>query len=196
MKRFGLLLAMVLVLTACGPAPTAATPDIPSTVAAVSSTMLAGTLTAQPSSTPVPTNTPQPTATQTPTDTPTATSSGSQTLTPTLPAVLAGPSATPWTGTFSPGNTDGLPTGLLQIQNNTGQPEITVTLNGTTTARQQPVYYSYKVTNSLNINIFWASYQYIVLIPGKRTMTGTFSQASKDKTTMRVDLTKVVIMGP
>jgi hypothetical protein len=149
--------------------------------------MLAGTLTAQPSATPSFTSSPQPTPTVQPTET--------TTLEPTI-SPTPSRTATPWSGHFSPGDTEGLPTGLLRIENNSGVSEIIVTLNGITLTREQPVYYSYKVTGSLNLNIYWARYQYIVQIPGKRVLTGTFGQASKDKTTMRVNLTQVVIVGP
>lgn len=196
MKRSGLLLFFAMLLSACSPAPAPApTPDLNATVAAISGTMLAGTLTAQPSSTPLPTETPQPTATTAPSDTPTPGSAATPSLSPAQITVLA-PTSTAWIGTFSPGNTNDLPTGILQIINNTGQPEIMVTLNGITTSREQPVYYAYTVNTVLNLNVYWASYQYMVQIPGKRIMTGSYTQQSKDKTTMRVDLTKVAIIGP
>jgi hypothetical protein len=200
MKRTGLLLSFLLILTACGPAPTqVATPDIQSTTAAIAGTMVAATQSAQPSPTLKPTDTQTPTTTPTsiPTLTPTLESGNTGTLTPTPDLTVVGvATATAWSGTFAPGNTNGLPTGLLRIENNTGEKEIIVTLSGITMTREQPVYYSYKVTGALNITILWARYQYMVQIPNKRILTGTFGQNSKDKTTMRVDLTKIVITGP
>jgi hypothetical protein len=200
MKRSGLLLSLLLFLTACGRAPKPiATPDIQGTTAAIAGTMVAATQTAQPSLTPNPTDTP--TSTITPTSIPTMTitveSSSAGTLTPTPDLSLGGvATATAWSGTFAPGNTEGLPTGLLHIENNTGVKEIIVTLTGVTMTREQPVYYSYLVNGSLNITILWARYQYMIQIPNKKIFTGTFGQNSKDKTTMRIDLTKVVITGP
>jgi hypothetical protein len=210
MKRTGLLLlVMVLMLSACGqaPAPTA-TPDVAGTAMA----MAAATLAAQPSATLAPSETPLPAATVTtpPTEiataeptsadavTPTIEPTNADALTPTIaPTNMPGlASATAWEGTLSPGNTDGLPTGLLHIENDTGVKEIIVTLTGVTMTREKLVYYSYKVTGALNITILWARYKYVILIPGKKTYTGTFGQNSKDKTLMRIDLTKVVIVGP
>jgi len=200
MKRSGLLLAILFILTACGPAPTpAATPDIQGTIAAMSGTLVAATLTAQPSATLVPTKPALPTATATslPSETATLEPFAAAALTPTLDPALSGrASATAWTGTLSPGNTEGLPTGLLRIENNTGVKEIIVTLTGVTMTREKTVYYAYKVTGALNITILWARYQYVIQIPNKRTLTGSFGQNSKDKTLMRVELTKVVIAGP
>jgi hypothetical protein len=193
MKHFGLMLIMIFAFTACGPAPTPApTPDINATIAALSNTMLAGTLTAQPTKTPVPTETLSPTATPTMlvSETPTLE------LATSVPSPTTGPSATPWTGFFDPGNTNDLPTGLLRIENLSGEKEITVTLNGITLSRDQPVYYAYKVTGAFNIDVKWARYSYVIQIPNKRTITGTFGIASKDKTTMKIYLTKVVVAGP
>jgi hypothetical protein len=194
MKRFGLLLIASLIFTSCGTAPTPApTQDLNATIEAISNTMVAATLTAQPTATSVPTNTPLPTQTATvaPTETSTPDAmAGSPTPDPALP------SATAWTGTFDPGNTDGLPTGILRIQNLSGEKEIIVTLNGVTLTREQPVYYAYKVTGALNIIVKWARYNYVIQIPNKRMLTGSFGIASKDKTTMNISLTKVVVLGP
>ena len=214
MKKTSLLLiVMLLMLSACGPAPVAtATPDIPGTAVAAAGTVAAATLAALPSATLAPSDTPLPAPTETsvPTDAATPTDAAAPTeaatseptaaaaLTPTIaaPAQPGVASPTVWEGTLSPGNTDGLPTGLLRIQNNTGVKEIIVTLSGVTMTREKLVYYSYKVTGSLNITILWARYKYVILIPGKKTYTGTFGQNSKDKTLMKIDLTKVVIVGP
>ena len=207
MKKTSLLLTvMILMLSACGPAPVAtATPDMPGTAVAAAGTIVAATLAAIPSATPAPTETPLPAPTETiaPTETTPPTEPAASEPTSALeltatpdPAQVGMPSATAWEGTLSPGNTDGLPTGLLRIQNNTGVKEIIVTLSGVTMTREKLVYYSYKVTGALNITILWARYKYVILIPGKKTYTGTFGQNSKDKTLMKIDLTKVVIVGP
>ena len=166
--------------------------------------MAAATLAALPTATLAPSDTPPPAATPTtpPTEAATAEPTSADAMTPTVepatiePTVVGAASATAWEGTLVPGNTDGLPTGLLHIENNTGVKEIIVTLSGVTMTREQLVYYSYKVNGALNITILWARYKYVILIPGKKTYTGTFGQNSKDKTLMRIDLNKVVIVGP
>ena len=195
MKRSGLLLVFVFIFTACATpsAPPTPTPDLPATVLALAGTMIASTLTAQPSKTPAPTQTPLPTATIQASETATPELVGTFTPDP-IQSGLASPTA--WSGTFSPGNTAGLDEAFLLIENNTGSKEIIVTLNGTTVLRSQPVYYSYKVTGRLVISILQARYQYIIQIPNKRIFTGTFGQMKKDKSTIRVELNKVVITGP
>jgi hypothetical protein len=200
MKQSGFLLTFILILSACGPAPTpAATPDIQGTAAVYAGTMVASTLTAQPTATLAPTQTQLPTATATlqSTDTTAPEPSGALTLTPT-PDASMGVMATPtvFTGTFAPGNTTGLPTALLYIQNNTGVKEIIVSLTGTTLTREQPVYYSYKVGAALLITILLGHYQIMVQIPSKGYVRGDFIQSNKDKTIMRVDYNKVVTHGP
>lgn len=193
MKQFGLILAVVILLTACGPAPTPApTPDLQATIISLSGTMVAATLTAQPS--PRPTQTLQPSRTSAPTETATPELAASPTIATEVTPQATG---TAWRGTFVVGNTDGLPEGLLRIENFTGEKEITVTLNGVTLTRERPVYYSYAVTGALNITILWARYQYIIQIPNKKIFTGTFTQNNGDKTTIRVYLKKdPVILGP
>jgi hypothetical protein len=209
MKRSGLLLLiMVIMLSACGQAPTpTATPDVAGTAMAIA----AATLAALPSATLAPSDTPLPAATPTtpPTETatveptsadalvPTVEPASTEVMTPTIEPTMVGlASATAWEGTLSPGDTDGLPTGLLHIENNTGVKDVIVTLSGITMTRNKPVYYSYKVSGALNITIFWGRYQYTIQVPGKKIFSGTFGQGSKDKTTMRIELTKVVIVGP
>jgi hypothetical protein len=190
MQRSGLLIIFIFVFSACSPAPTpAATPDILATTAAISSTLVAAALTAQPSPTLPPTLTPAPTATTQPTET--------ATLEPTSGAALDSvASPTDWLGTFAPGDTAGLPDALLLIVNNTGVNDVIFTLNGITLNRAQPVYYSYKVGKSLVITILQARYTYIIQIPNKRIFTGSFGQMKKDKSTFRIELNKVVITGP
>ena len=199
MKRFGLILIMVTIFTACGPVPTPApTPDTAATLRVSVGTMVAETLTAEPSSTPQPSATPLPSNTPLPSETPTITPTDGPSPTSTLDATqLAEATSTPWSGLLSPGNTDGLPTGLLRIENYTGEKEITITLNGVTTTREQPVYYAYKVTGALNITVLWAHYQYLIQVPNKKMFNGTFTQNSKDKTTIKIYLNKdPIIIGP
>lgn len=205
MKRFALIFAMLIVLTACGPAPTpVATPDLNATMDVISGTMVAGTLTAQPTNTLVPTNTTLPTETFTPLPTETATTDPSLptatpdllaagTLNPSMPG-LATP--TVFTGTYAPGDLSGLETAILRIENLTGVKEIIVTITGVTIPREVPVYLSYKITGALNVNIYTGSWQYQVEIPGKRYLSGGFRQTNKDKTTMKVFLQKVNVFGP
>jgi hypothetical protein len=201
MKHFGFLFALIFVLTACGPKPTPeATPDVQATAAVFANTMVAATLTAQPTPTLAPTDTPLPTATDTivPTDVPTLDTSGVATNTPVAATTqpLAGATPTVFTGIFAPGNTDGLPTGLLYIQNSTGVKEIIVSLTGTTLTREQPVFYSWKITSGVAISILLGNYKISVQIPTKGYVLGDFSQQTKDKTTMTVYWNKVVTHGP
>lgn len=195
MKQLGLILAMIMLFSACGPAPTAApTPDIQATVEFLSSTIVAATLTAMPTNTLPPTSTlqPSPTFTSMPTETSTPAETSTPEATPTFEFT-----PTPWSGTFAPGNTEGLPTGFLRIENLTGEDMILFTLNGVTLTREQPVTYSNSVTTNLVMTILWAKYQYFIQIPNKRLFTGTFTQGNKDKTTIRVYLNKdPVILGP
>ena len=200
MKWISLLVTLVFFLSACGVVPTPApTPDIPATTAAYSNTMVAATLTAQPTPTLVPTETPAPSATPTleaPTETTTLQPDSALTVTPDA---TQGINATPtiFEGTFAPGNTADLPTCVLLIVNVSGVKEIIVTITGTTDLRSQPVYYSYKVTNSAAINvIFPARYHVLVQIPNKRYMSLDFHQTNKDKTTLTVYLTKLAVHGP
>lgn len=198
MKKTGLLIVFALVLSACGQAPTPmATPNIQQTIEVVSSTMIAETLTAQPTPSTVPSNTPEPSATPTilPTETPTPDPASITLVSPTTDPVN-GPTETPWSGTLSPGNTDGLPKGFLRIENNTGVKEITISMTGITLTREQPIYLAYKVTGALNLVILWAHYDYVIQVPGKIIFKGKFTQNNKDKTTIRVLPNKVVIVGP
>lgn len=203
MKPFGLILALMLILAACGPAPTPApTPDINATMSAFSATMVASTLTAQPTNTSIPTDTTPPTETATSLPTETATveavgtpslSTPNATLNPAQPGV---PTATDFVGQFAPGSLEGLPTAILRVENLSGVKEIIITLNGVTKPRGIPVYLAYKVAGSLNINIYIGTWQYKVEIPNKRYLSGTFRQTNKDKTTMKVYLMKIAVLGP
>ncbi len=198
MKRIAIIVAISMLITACGPTPVSIpTPDIQATTAAIVSQMIKTTQEAQLSATLAPTNTSLPTATMTdpPPDTPTP-EQVVATITASVDPLMGLATSTPWFGTLSPGNTEGLPTGFLRIENNTGVKEIIVTLTGVTLKRDQPVYYAYKVNGALVLTILWARYQYVVQVPNKRVFTGSFSQASKDKTILRVNPTVVNIIGP
>jgi hypothetical protein len=193
MKKFRWALSLIILLTACGQAPTPAAPtqDVQATISALSGTMVAATIAAQPSATTPPTETPLPSPTLALLPTETATPELTGTPTP------GGPTPTAWVGSFIPLNTDGLPTGLLRIENLTGEKEIIVTLQGVTLTRDRPVYYSYVITGALNITIFWARYTYTIQIPNKKIYTGSFTQGNDDKTTIRVYLKKdPAILGP
>jgi hypothetical protein len=197
MKQLGLMLVVIMLFTACAPAPIPApTPDINATVEAVTKKIVSETLTAQPSPTLVPTSTALPT--ETPTLIPT------QTATPELAAASVTPTqslagdatSTPWTGTFDPGNTDGLPNAFFRIDNFSGVKGVLVTLNGITLTREQPIYYAFKVDGSQVSTIKWARYKYVIQIPNKRIFTGSVTINNKDKTTLSIYLTKITIVGP
>lgn len=191
MKRLVFLFVLMSLLVAC--TGTAQTPvltvDVNATIAALSGTMMAGTLTAQPTHTPTATATftPEPTATFTPEPTATLTLEPTATWTPI-----------PFFGTLDPLGAGGnVKTGLFRIENNSGEPEIIVTLNGSTLeGNPRPIYMAYKVTTVFLFDIPWGKYNYVVQIGSKKMHTGQFTINNYDKTTMRVTLQKVVIVGP
>lgn len=192
MKRFCCTAMLVLfLLTACGTAATPApTVDVAATVSSLSGTMVAGTLTAQPTATFNPTATMTVTETETVTPTP-----APPTETPVIPTETLTP--TPFFGTLSPLDTSGDPQGYFLIENNTGQPEIIVNIYGSTyLGNPKPVYIAYKVTKSFLFQIPWGDYQYTVQVGTKKIFTGSVGIRNKDKTTMRVTMTKVVVVGP
>lgn len=198
MKKFALIITMLAILVACGPAPTpSATPDLNATMSAFSGTMVAGTLTAQP------TNTLRPTETATPLPTATATLPPTATIDPSLPTatpdtlVPGAPTPTVFTGTIAPGDLTGLDVAILRVENLTGAKEIIVTITGVTIPREVPVYLSYKVTGALNFNIYTGSWQYKIEIPNKAFCSGSFRQTNKDKTTMKIrSCDRIAILGP
>ncbi len=197
MKQLVLMFVILITFTACGSASTPVpTQDINATIEAISKSMIASTLTAQPTATNPPTNTPLPS--ETPTTLATQTTAPDLSLaTATIDPSLGGvATATPWTGFFDPGNTDKLPIGTFRIDNLSGVKEIIVTLNGITLSKDQPVYYAYKVTKSLVIQVKWGNYDFVVQIPNKRFISGSFRISNDDKTTMTVFLTKVTVNGP
>ncbi|MCX6064231.1 MAG: hypothetical protein NT121_00515 [Chloroflexi bacterium] len=185
MKQVSFLLVLMFLLTACGAAPTpaAATPDVQATISAYSGTMVAATLTAQPTNTLVPTNTALPTGTPTPTET----------VTPEI--LIPTATQTAFVGSFVPGNTEGLPTGLIRVENYTGQ-ELVFTMDGVTKTRSVPVYVSWKINGVYMFSIPWGTYNYRIVIGDKRTLTGIVGIANKDKTTFKVYNNKVAILGP
>lgn len=162
---------------------------------AYSGTMVASTLTAQPTKTLPPTETATPQPTETATLPPTETPDPSMPVAP-LDASPGGPTPTLFTGAFVPGDLTGLDVAILRVENLSGVKEIIVTVEGVTRPREVPVYLSYKVTGALNINIYTGSWQYKVEIPNKRFITGAFKQTNTDKTTMKVFLHKVTVHGP
>jgi len=186
-----MLLTLLALLTACAPASTPEpTVDVPATIEALSLTMIAGTLTAQPTATPQPpTATPEPpTATPVPpTETSTPTPEPSATLTPE-----------PFFGTLDPAGTENTPKGLFRIENNTGESFLIININGMThEGNPKPIYYAIQMTNTVYLfDIPWGDYSYSVQIGTKKTISGSFIIRNKDKTTMRVSMDKVVVVGP
>lgn len=200
MKQFGLILGMLIWLSACGPVPTPMpTPNLEATMSSISGTMVAATLTAQPTQTPIPSATPLPTETATlpPTETPTP--AATATLDPFAPPPTVDPAlATPtaFVGVMTSGNFEGLPQAILRVENLTGVKEIIVTVNGSTIPREQALYLSYKVTGGYNILLYTGRWQIRVEIPGKRFLETGYVQGNKDKTTLKVYLNKLVLTGP
>jgi len=185
MKRI-LLVSLLIsaLLAACGPAPTPQpTPDVMATAKSISGTMVAGTLTAQPTATPLPTGTPTPPP---PTDTPapTATLTPTQTMTPQV-----------FIGCFAPAGVGHVPAGVFRIENNTKE-TLRVYLNGVSLSGNYSVNCSYIVTTSFNVEIIFGRYSYSVQIGQKTTKDGTFEILSSDKTTMRIYDKKVIVVGP
>lgn len=189
MKRLLLILNLFILLSACSPAQVAVpTVDVNATISSLSGTMMAETLTAAPTATPQPSSTPEPptptslpaTATHTPSPEPTAT------LTPE-----------PFFGTLDPLGAGDYQKGLFRIENNTGE-ELIININGSTNqGNPKPIYFALKVSNAPYIfDIPWGDYAYSVQIGNKKTITGSFIIRNKDKTTMRVSMDKVVVIGP
>ena len=94
------------------------------------------------------------------------------------------------------GNVAGLGTARLLIINETGSKEIFIILKGTTLRRSQPAYYAYTVANSLVIEILWGSYNVLIQVPGRQSLTAAFVQRGKDKTTFEVERDRLLIIGP
>jgi hypothetical protein len=147
--------------------------------------MVAATLTAFPTvtATSIPSQTPLP-PTETPplpTDTPTPT----ETATPI-----------PFEGTLASSDTSNLPFGYYLIENNT-EFSANVSINGFTEPGSKSIMISYDVPAKGNrpFTIPYGTYHYIVYV-GNKYFDGDFRINNKDKTTMRISLKKVVVVGP
>jgi hypothetical protein len=191
MKRLLLTLTLLTMLTACnGPAQAPApTVDINTTIAALSGTMMAGTLTAQPTETPLPTSTftPQPTATSTITPEPTLT------FTPEPTATLP-----PFYGEFTPA---GLPVGVnkgyILFENETKIKPVHLNIHGTTAQGERPYYYKWTFeTRQHRLDIPFGTYDYVIFLGDKKIFSGSVRINNFDKTTFFIRETKVVIAGP
>ncbi len=194
MKRILFSTLLVLLLSACGPAATPEpTADIAATLNAISGTMVAGTLTARPTATALPTAT----ASETPTipAIETATPVATATETPLPPTETLTP--TPWIGTLDPLGAANGRTGTFLIENNSGEPEIIVSFYGMTSGgNSKPLYLAYRVQRRFVFEMPWGSYNYTVAIGDRKTFTGTVGINNWDKTTMRVSMQKIVVVGP
>ena len=187
MKRTVICAILTLaLLAACGPAPQPQpTADILATSQALSATMVAGTLTAQPTVMLPPTDTPTrpvrltktPAATKTPRIRPTKTT------------------YVPFFGCFTPSGVINL-TAPFKIENHTPN-KISVFINGVTRTGDHPVHCSYTLKNHEDVifTIWWGDYTYLVQIPGRTTYQGSFWVNNEDKATMRVT-NKGVKIGP
>ncbi len=188
MKRFFLMLTL---LTACSgqaqtPAPTV---DVNATKAALAGTMMAGTLTAQPTQTPLPTSTftPEPAATFTITPTPT------ETLTPTPTATLP-----PFYGEFTPaGLPAGVRRGYILFENETNIRPVYLNIQGTAEQQEKPVYYRYTFEGRQHrYDIPFGTYDYVIFLGEKKMFSGSVRINNFDKTTFFIRDNKVVIVGP
>lgn len=191
MKRLFLMLTLLTVLTACSgqaqtPVPTV---DVNATIAAMSGTMMAGTLTAQPTQTPLPTATftPEPTATFTTTPTPT------ETLTPTPTATLP-----PFYGEFTPaGLPPGVNKGYILFENETKIRPVHLNIQGTTAQGERPYYYRWTFDGRQHRhNLPFGTYDYVIFLGEKKMFSGSFRINNFDKTTFFIRDNKVVIAGP
>jgi len=191
MKRLFLILTMLTVLTACGgqaqaPVPTV---DVNATIASLSGTMMAGTLTAQPTQTPLPTSTftPEPTATFTLTPEPSATPTPEPTA--TLP---------PFYGEFAPaGLPDGVNKGYVLFENETKIKPVHLNFQGTTLQGERPYYYKQTFEERQHrFNPPLGTYTYVIYLGDKKMFSGSLRLTGPDKTTFFIRDDKVVISGP
>ena len=180
------------------PSATAAAAFSPSAPAASTSTTTpAPTETARPSSTPRATASPLPRITLTAPPSLTPIPVPYITPGPTSPVIqAANPTLAFFEGANVTGNVAGLGTARLLIINETGSKEIFIILKGTTLRRSQPAYYAYTVANSLVIEILWGSYNVLIQVPGRQSLTAAFVQRGKDKTTFEVERDRLLIIGP
>ena len=187
MKRTVICAILTLaLLAACGPAPRPQpTPDILATSQALSATMVAGTLAAQPTATPLPTDTPTRLARLT--KTPAATRTSRPRPTKTIDV--------PFFGCFTPTGVTNF-SAPFKIENQTPN-KIAVFINGVTKTGEHPVNCSYtlKGHDVVIFTIWWGDYTYLVQIPGRTTYQGSFWVNDSDKATMRVTK-KGIQIGP
>ncbi len=205
-KLWKIFLPLAFLLAACGPAPaTAPAIDAVATIDSYAATMIAEALTAMPTPTTPPTETPAPLPTETPLALPSDTPSSqpadaTATLEPSATPDLFYPATktpTPFLGTLAPLGLDGLPLGVFLIENNTEyKNRVLVSIYGVTSPGEKPVYYAYEIGTRFLFNIPFGTYNYTVNIADKKTFTGSFRINNYDKTTMRISLTKIQILGP
>lgn len=195
MKRFFLTLTLLALLTACSgqaqtPAPTV---DVNATVAAFSSTMMAGTLTAQPTDTPLPTPTSTSTFTPEPTATFAITPTSTETLTPTPTVTLP-----PFYGEFTPaGLPAGVRRGYILFENETKISPVYLNITGKAERQDKPVYYRYTFEGRQHrYEIPFGTYDYVIFLGEKKMFSGSFRINNFDKTTFFIRDNKVVIIGP
>ncbi len=192
MKRFLLFAALLALLTACSgqaqpPAPPTA--DINATVAALAGTMMAGTLTAQPTETPLPTSTPLP-----PTETPLPpTETPTNTPEPTIP-----PTPIPFYGEFAPA---GLPydvnKGHLLFENESSIKKVHLNFNGTTAQGEKPYYYKWTFEERFHRHYMpFGTYNYVIYLGDKKMFSGSFRINHFDKITFFLYDDKIIIVGP
>ncbi|PWH13922.1 MAG: hypothetical protein DDG60_09435 [Anaerolineae bacterium] len=191
MKRFAFLFILLALLAACsGPAQTPVpTVDVNATIAALSGTMMAGTLTAQPTQTPTATTTftPEPTATFTLTPEPTAT------FTPEPTATFI-----PFYGEFTPaGLPAGVDRGYVLFQNDSSIKTVHLNIQGTTAQGERPYYYKWTFEERQHRhNLPFGTYQYVIFLGEKKMFSGSFRIYNYDKTTFFIRDDKIVIAGP
>lgn len=191
MKRSFFLLVLMTLLVGCGgeaqtPVPTV---DVNATIAALSGTMMAGTLTAQPTHTPTATATftPEPTATFTLTPEPTAT------FTPEPTATVI-----PFYGEFAPaGLPAGVNKGYVLFQNESKFKPIHLNIQGTTEQGEKPYYYKWTFEERQHRHdLPFGTYQYVIFLADKKMFSGTFRIYNFDKTTFFIRDDRIVIAGP
>lgn len=195
MKKFVFaLIGLALAIGACAPATPVSTPlptpDMAATADVLAKTMVAETLAAMPTDTPLPTNTPLPT--DTPTQAVTDTETPTATFTPTITLT-----AEPFTGMFAPGGTpnDGRK-GFIRAENNTDFTPVTIVMDGVSANGNDPIYVAYVFDAAILFEVPFGSYKYRITIANKATHEGSVRINNKDKTTFRIYLNKVNVVGP
>jgi len=174
----GLLVAVLL--SACGPAPTAL-PEPTATVLPPQVTATPpSTDTATPTATPTPSRTPKPTRTRKPTKTPMPTKA---------------PKGKLFIGCFAPNGVKG-PTAPFKLEARTNK-RVTIFINGVSRNGNHPIYCTEVVRQGVPrfLTLMWGDYTYRVQIGDRTTMFGDFFINNPDKATMRVFEDKIQI-GP